>query len=212
MHPSMRFTVGLLLTGCAGCIDAIGFIELGGYFTSFMSGNTTQLGINASAGTGVVLPLALVFSFFLGSLMGSLIAFRGDPRFVLAFVTLASIATLALSLAGLPAMPGMLPLALGAGAQNAVLPFSGGARLGVTFVSGTLFAAGQDLAGALAGRSPPWRWVEHLAVWMALLMGALAGAAVHRSVGVFAILGPAVLYSALIVSLSLAYRRIRESQ
>jgi uncharacterized membrane protein YoaK (UPF0700 family) len=40
MKPQRRLFLGLLLTGCAGFIDAIGFIELGGFYTSFMSGNT----------------------------------------------------------------------------------------------------------------------------------------------------------------------------
>ena len=69
----------------------------------------------------------------------------------------------------------MLALACAAGAQNAVLRPSGAARLGATFVTGTLFAAGQDLARATVGAAPRWRWLQHLMVWGALLAGALVG-------------------------------------
>jgi len=37
--------LGLVLTAMAGWVDAIGFLRLGGFYPSFMSGNTTQLGI-----------------------------------------------------------------------------------------------------------------------------------------------------------------------
>lgn len=203
MAPTPRLLLGLLLTACAGFIDAIGFIELGGYFTSFMSGNTTQLGIDA-IGSGIVLvPLSLVVLFFVGSFLGSLLALRGDPRLVLGFVIASVALTLALSLAGLPASQTMLILAAGAGAQNAVLPFAGGARLGTTFVTGTLFAAGQDLAHALAGTVPRWRWAQHLMVWFALLAGALIGAMAHRAVGISAIVTPGLIYAAMIVGFTL---------
>ena len=52
MTPLRDLTVGLVLTGTAGFIDAVGFIALGGFYTSFMSGNTTQLGTGLATGTG----------------------------------------------------------------------------------------------------------------------------------------------------------------
>ena len=38
-----RFAVAL--AALAGCVDAIGFLSANGYFVSFMSGNTTRLGV-----------------------------------------------------------------------------------------------------------------------------------------------------------------------
>jgi uncharacterized membrane protein YoaK (UPF0700 family) len=202
MKPLRYLALGLVLTGCAGFVDAIGFIELGGYYTSFMSGNTTQLGTGAVMATALLLPLGLVVMFFVGSFFGSLIALksrRWGPSLVLAFVILTVAATLALSIAGFSAAQAMLVLAAGAGAQNATLPFSGGARLGTTFVSGTLFAAGQDLAGALAGNVPKLRWLQHLGVWAALLIGALAGALTHSQYDVFAAALPGAIYAAMAI-------------
>ena len=41
----MGLLIGLCLTAVAGWVDAIGFLRLGGLYTSFMSGNTTHLGV-----------------------------------------------------------------------------------------------------------------------------------------------------------------------
>ena len=50
MTPTPQLSLGLLLTAAAGMIDVVGFIELGGFYTSFMSGNTTQLGAGLAGG------------------------------------------------------------------------------------------------------------------------------------------------------------------
>lgn len=203
MKPQRYLNLGLLLTGCAGCIDAVGFIELGGFYTSFMSGNTTQLGTGQSQATALLLPFGLIVMFFLGSVAGSLAALRNSrwgPSYVLVLVMLSVTTTLVLLLLGVPASYAMLILAAGAGAQNATLPFTGGARLGATFVTGTLFAAGQDLAGAIQGTAPRWRWLQHLQVWGALLLGAFIGATLYSSIGVLALVLPALIYLGLFVA------------
>jgi uncharacterized membrane protein YoaK (UPF0700 family) len=206
MKPQRRLALGLLLTACAGFIDATGFIELGGFYTSFMSGNTTQLGTGAIRGDLVLLPLGLIVMFFLGSFAGSLLALRNTrwgPSTVLGFVIASIAITLGLMFGGIPANQAMLILAAGAGAQNATLPFNGGARLGTTFVSGTLFSAGQDLAGAIAGTVPKWRWLQQLQVWAALLLGALLGAAVYSSLGIWALLAPGAVYLAMVAGFAI---------
>ena len=78
MTPAPHLTLGLLLTGAAGMIDVVGFIELGGFYTSFMSGNTTQLGAAFTGMEGMLLalPLGLLIMFFMGSFLGALLARR----------------------------------------------------------------------------------------------------------------------------------------
>lgn len=206
MTPAPQLSLGLLLTAAAGFADVVGFIELGGHFTSFMSGNTTQLGDAIAQGAWPValLTASLVALFFLGSVGGSLLALLAGPRWGSSAVTglvLASLAiTLGLALAGLPAGQFMLILAAGAGAQNAILPSTGSVRLGTTFITGTLFAAGQDLARALRGLAPPGRWMQHLLVWFSLLLGGLAGAYGYSIGGINALLAPALVYLCFLVA------------
>ena len=184
MTPLPTLSLGLLLTASAGFIDAVGFIELGGYYTSFMSGNTTQLGASIALGhlTALVLPLSLITMFFAGSIVGSLLGLtstRWGPSAVLALVLVVLATALTLSLTGFSGAQSMIVLAGAAGAQNAILPPKGAARLGTTFVTGTLFAAGQDFARALRHQAPRWRWMQHLLVWASLLVGGLLGAVLY---------------------------------
>ena len=209
MTPTRQLSLGLLLTAAAGFADVVGFIELGGHYTSFMSGNTTQLGDALAQGLWptALLTGSLVVLFFISSVLGSLLALTAGPRWgsaaVTALVLVSFGMTLALSFAGYPATQFMLALAAGAGAQNAILPSTGTVRLGATFVTGTLFAAGQDLAGALRGVSPPWRWAQHLLVWISLLTGGLLGALAYAPLGISALLCPGLVYLGFLIAFTL---------
>jgi uncharacterized membrane protein YoaK (UPF0700 family) len=202
--PAAKLTAGLLLTGSAGFVDAVGFLQLGGYFTSFMSGNTTQLGVGLARATvtAPALPLALVVMFFAGSLLGSLLALSFDSwgqTLIAAAVLVSVAAAIAIAALGLPAGEAMLPLAAGTGAQNAMLAPAGAARLGTTFVTGTLFAAAQDLARSLRRQAPAFRWLQHLAVWAALCAGAAIGAGADLRWGIPALVIPAAVYAGFLV-------------
>jgi uncharacterized membrane protein YoaK (UPF0700 family) len=192
-------TLGLLLTATAGFVDAIGFIELGGYYLSFMSGNTTQLGTAMGSGHGdwLLLPASLISLFFIGGFLGALLASvpRWGQALATALALLSVVVVLLLVAGGTRPTQAMLVLAAGAGAQNAILPAHGAARLGTTFVTGTLFSAAQDLARSLHKAAPPWRWLQHLLVWLSLLVGALIGAGLHRTTGVLALGLPALVYA-----------------
>lgn len=205
MTPAPQLSLGLILTAAAGMIDVVGFIELGGYYTSFMSGNTTQLGAGlATAGQGLILPAGLIVLFVIGSFLGSLLRGRDERRRMIAVLLLVLFglaATLVLRGAGFSIDQAMLVLAASAGAQNAILVPQGAVRLGATFVTGTLFAAGQDLARAVRREAPPWRWAQHLLVWLALLVGACIGALAYGSLQLLALLLPALIYVAFVVGL-----------
>jgi uncharacterized membrane protein YoaK (UPF0700 family) len=179
-------------------IDVVGFIELGGFYTSFMSGNTTQLGAGlASMGGSLLLPAGLIVMFVIGSFVGALVSSLGGRRGrigVLSIVLAGLLLTLTLHANGFSPAQAMLALAAAAGAQNAALPQSGAARLGTTFVTGTLFAAGQDMARAVRREAPPWRWVQHLLVWLSLLLGAAVGAFAYGQWQVGALMVPGAVY------------------
>ena len=58
----------------AGMVDAVGFLSSGGFFLSFMSGNSTRLSVGVAAGAPYVAMVALLLvSFVLGVMGGSLI-------------------------------------------------------------------------------------------------------------------------------------------
>ncbi|KKB09496.1 YoaK family protein [Devosia chinhatensis] len=204
MTPLRHLTLGMILTGAAGFLDAIGFIELGGYFVSFMSGNTTQGGTALIEGAWPVaaMSLALVVLFFMGGLIANLLALahlRWGQTLVSLAVLAGVAATLSLTLAGLPASQTMLVLAATAGAQNGVLAAHGNVRLGATFVTGTLYTAAQDLAFALRGKAPRWRWLHHLMIWLGLLAGAILGALAYRDLGIAALGAPLLVYAAFTI-------------
>lgn len=209
MTPPSKLSIGLVLTGCAGFVDAIGFVRLGGFYTSFMSGNTTQTGASLSEGdlAAAILPMTLLAAFFLGSYIGSLTALvsgRWAPPSVLALVLFMIAMSMSLGFASAPLALPMAALACAAGAQNAVIAPIGSARLGTTFVTGTLFAAGQDLARATMGEAPPRRWLQHLFVWMSLMAGAACGAIAYHSLGLVSLVVPAAVYFTIMLGFSFA--------
>lgn len=203
MTPARHLFLGLMLTAAAGMTDVVGFIELGGFYTSFMSGNTTQLGAGLLAPSPhLLLPATLVFMFFAGSFAGGWLAMideKRGPVAVLCFVLGVMTLTFTLHLFGVSPPLALLPLALGAGAQNAVMPQRGAARLGTTFVSGTLYAAGLDLARAVRRQAPAMRWFQHVMVWLALCAGALIGAIAYHWLGLAALVLPGAIYLLFLV-------------
>lgn len=207
MTPAPQLSLGLLLTAAAGMIDVVGFIELGGFYTSFMSGNTTQLGAGiAELRPALVLPAGLIIMFIVGSFLGSIVGGATDRRRSMGVLVLVLVGlgiTMLLSALGFTAAQAMLALATAAGAQNAIMSQRGAVRLGATFVTGTLFAVGQDLARTIRGEAPPLRWIQHLLVWLALLIGALIGGVAYGAWHIWALALPATIYVAFFVGLAI---------
>jgi uncharacterized membrane protein YoaK (UPF0700 family) len=199
MTPNRKLFTGLAFTACAGFTDAIGLIQLGGRYVSFMSGNTTQLGasFSDSAFGPTLLLVGLVVLFFAGGASGTILALSdlrwGASRALAMVIGVVMLALLAWR-AGVPVELSIVALAFAGGAQNAILPPQGAARLGATFVSGTLFSAGQDFGRALLKQAPRWRWLQHLAVWASLCGGAAIGALADHIWGIPSLLLPAFVY------------------
>src|ERR1700731_3744758 len=71
------------LSALAGYVDAIGFLHLGGLFVSFMSGNSTRMGVSLAAGDWrpAAEAFGLIVLFVIGAAGGSLIVLgRGIHR------------------------------------------------------------------------------------------------------------------------------------
>ncbi|MBK0023485.1 DUF1275 domain-containing protein [Brucella pseudogrignonensis] len=208
MTPNSQLSLGLALTASAGFVDAIAFLELGGFFASFMSGNTTQLGIAIAGQPDVMgnvviwLPAALIALFFVGAFLGTLAvrAYRKDGSLaVMASVVIVLLLVSILRREGLALVHPVLLLAAAMGAQNAAVQPIGSARLGVTYVTGTLFNSAADLAGSLRGEVPRWRWLQHFAVWFSLMVGAVCGGLAHYFIGLDALFIPAIMIVVVMV-------------
>lgn len=208
MTPNSQLSLGLALTASAGFVDAIAFLELGGFFASFMSGNTTQLGIAIAGQPDVMgnvviwLPAALIALFFVGAFFGTLAvrAYRKDGSLaVMASVVIVLLLVSILRREGLALVHPVLLLAAAMGAQNAAVQPIGSARLGVTYVTGTLFNSAADLAGSLRGEVPRWRWLQHFAVWFSLMVGAVCGGLAHYFIDLDALFIPAIMIVVVMV-------------
>ena len=178
------------LSALAGYVDGIGFLHLGGLFVSFMSGNSTRMGVSLAEGHwwSAAEALGLIALFVTGAAAGSLIVLgRGANR--QPFVLLAEAGLLALAALyyqiGLPnAAVGAIVLAMGL--ENAVFQIHGGAGLGLTYVTGALVKVGQLVAKALTGGAR-WAWAPNLLLWAALVMGSVCGALAYHWINLAAI-------------------------
>jgi uncharacterized membrane protein YoaK (UPF0700 family) len=187
--------LGLVLTAMAGWVDAIGFLQLGGFYPSFMSGNTTQLGIALSNGNwqAAMLPALLIGLFVTGvfaaaAIADSVMRWRLPSCFLLETFVLA--AAMLFSAAQPELTVALAPLAFAMGLQNVTARRFSQPGLGITFVTGTLVRLGEALAGRALGRSEPSPFLPGL-TWVAMAAGAVAGAAAHVAFGAFALAMPA---------------------
>jgi uncharacterized membrane protein YoaK (UPF0700 family) len=204
---SKGFLIGLVLTAVAGWVDAIGYLQLGGFYPSFMSGNTTQLGVALSnaAFTAAALPALLVALFLFGAFAGSMLAFSPNPSRVAAgFLAqgLLLAAAIVLSLAQADGALSLAPLPVAMGLQNVTARRVSQLGVGVTFVTGTLVRLGEALGAVALGQQGNSPLVPAL-TWCAMLAGAVLGAAAHFATGSLALAVPAVcsvLASALIAA------------
>ncbi|MEG3123387.1 YoaK family protein [Sphingomonas sp. GB1N7] len=199
--------LAVCLSALAGYVDVVGFLATGGYFVSFMSGNSTRfvVGIaHATASAGIA--ASLIGVFVLGVVLGSVCgALAGAHRrsAVLLFVAALLAAAASFGLAGLSVVAiGLTTLAMGA--ENAAFEQPGGGSVGLTYMTGTLAKVGQGIAAMLLGTGG-LEWFAYLALWAGLLAGAIAGAAVYPQVGMAALWLPA----GLSLFLAFAARRLR---
>lgn len=193
-----RQRLALGLAFLAGQTDAIGFIVAGGYFTSFMSGNTTRLGVDlVEAASTALVPLGIIGSFLVGVVAGAIMATRWAnwrKRILLAVVTLL------LGLGAIAALGGANAVFLAAAAAamgfaNNTFIRNGEVTVGVTYMTGALVRFGQGLAARLSGR-PASSMRGYGSLWLALAAGAASGAwlyTIDRALAPFEIFGVAGL-------------------
>lgn len=162
----------------AGFVDAIGFVESGGFFVSFMTGNSTRLAVGVAEWRQAALFAGGIIAIFVGGVVaGSLIAARAGAMrtpVVLSFVAILLAAAAALRLSAID-VPAVLCLAFAMGVANAAIEGRDGAVVGVTYMTGTLVQMGHKIANRLRGEGDG-RWIHHFGLWAGLVGGAIAGA------------------------------------
>lgn len=203
-----NIALACLLSCLAGFVDAIGFIHLGGLFVSFMSGNSTRLGISLQEGhwREALETAGLILLFVAGAGAGNMIVLsRQSHRQT--WVLLAEgllLAGAALSYGfGFSALSVSL-IVFAMGLENAVFFTGGAGGIGLTYVTGALVRVGQLMALSLRGGNR-WGWLPSFVQWASLVIGSLLGAFAFRFYNLNAIWFGAVL--ALLLSAGLAFRK-----
>lgn len=180
----------------AGMVDAIGFLASGGFFLSFMSGNSTRLSVGlVDAAPYVGMVAALLTSFVTGVVAGSLIGRKNmlSPSRRQAFILI--IISLLLFAAPLIADFGFLLIGLCfaafcMGLENTLFEREGSVSFGLTYMTGALVKIGQGLATMISG-GPRLEWVPYLLLWLGLIIGAAVGALMFGIFGYNSLLLPA---------------------
>jgi uncharacterized membrane protein YoaK (UPF0700 family) len=176
--PPERLAAAILLAAIAGCVDAVGFAELSGHFASFMSGNSTRLGLHLAAHEwrSALFTFGLVALFVGGAAAGALIVDRagragGAAILLVEALLLAAAATL---LDGTRPLMGAALLPPAMGLANAFLLGDGGVRVGLTYMTGTLVRIGIGLA-ALGTQGRARAVLLDILLWLALVVGVVLG-------------------------------------
>jgi uncharacterized membrane protein YoaK (UPF0700 family) len=182
--------VAVALAALAGFVDAIAFSLLG-FFASFMSGNSTRLGVALSGGEAgyAAIAAALVLAFVAGVIAASVIARIASKRRGTAVLGLVAVLlALAALLGGVaPARLDLLLAAAAMGAMNGVFAEGGEVTIGVTYMTGSLVKLGQRLAAALIGERDRWDWLPYFALWVGFVAGAVMGAGAYLRIGMDAL-------------------------
>lgn len=198
----------------AGYIDAYAFINYKA-FSSFMSGNTTQTGLQAGEGNFAVawhnlFPIpAFVVGVFAGTLL--LHARLGQPtRWLFAAVAaLLAAALLGVRLGPLPDWCAVVLLAVAMGTMNVTVTRVGAQAVALGYVTGSLNNLAQHLALAVRHAPVPQSqgaWDTHgrraallASVWVGFLIGAVLGGAATPRFAAWTLLLPTVSLVALAV-------------
>jgi len=200
----------------AGWVDAVGLARLGGVFVSFMSGDTTNIGVDLGHLDGDHAAVAglVVALFVVGVVVGELAAPAGGRRgrgLVLLLVTLllgtaaaiaaqgsgpavahgaARLGAARLAMAG--PMTVAAPMVLAMGAQNAAIRSRGGVEFGQTYVTGTLVHLGVALADGLRGQGFG-KAGAYFSYWLGLVGGAVLGTVTLGYLPAASLIAPAIL-------------------
>lgn len=201
--PRVPATFAALVTAIAGFLDAVGYVQLSHLYVSFMSGNSTHLGMSIAAGvwSDVCSAALVIVAFVVGASLGTITADRaGEGRIVavLSAECLVLLIAFGLALAGYP-RAALLVVAAAMGVQNALHQLIAGADVGRSFITGTLFGLGQSLAQILVGKGCTRRAMLLASSWLSFVSGAVAGTVAFAALGLL----PSLAFVIALLSLAI---------
>ena len=142
----------------ARVVDAVSYLHWHGLFVSFMSGNTTVLGVQtAHAEAKALLSAAVIGGFVVGVVAGELMASRIGRRAAEAVLELEAVLLAAgATLLGAGAHEFLVAplLSFTMGWHNAAVRRGGGVSVSLTYVTGTLVHVGRSVAKAIRAQAP----------------------------------------------------------
>ncbi len=202
---AVRTRLAIALATLAGFVDALGFITLGGYFVSFMTGNTTRFTVGLSGGQfhEAAIGLALIGLFVAGAIGGFATshAVPSCPRqAVAALVTTLLLAAILCHDVGRDHAT-VAAITIAMGAENAILQDRKGRTVSLTYMTGTLVRMSGLIVDACAGGSP-FAWLHQFVLWAGLAFGAALGGLAHHWIGLDALWLAVLASAAITVALS----------
>jgi uncharacterized membrane protein YoaK (UPF0700 family) len=208
-RSSTGLGLAVLLAWLAAWVDAAGFLRFKGVFPSFMSGNTTQLGV-AVAGSHrstALLIASVVGLFVLGVVGGEWADVLGSRPLVLGVESALLWTGAAANWFEPSSAVSLVPLVLAMGIQNASVRRASGIGISLTYVTGTLVHLGREIFEASRGKT---RWrssLPYAAMWGGFLAGAVTGALAWQHWRAVAFAAPAAAVSALALWAAVVRRR-----
>lgn len=199
-----KFSTATALTALAGFNDAVGYSALGHLYLSFMSGNSTHLGMSFAGRDWYTLLVAgsIILMFVAGTTIGTLIGDRFPqpmaPR-ILGIELVIVLGAAAGSYLGLGAAA-LVPIAGAMGMQNVLHQNITGADVGKGFISGSLFGLGQSLARLARDRGQCAAAFQNGWSWLSFIAGVSTGALAYSALGLsFSLCAGAIALSAILV-------------
>jgi uncharacterized membrane protein YoaK (UPF0700 family) len=190
-----RLAFAVALTTIAGYVDAVGFLQVGHLFVSFMSGDSTQLAVAAARANWSEMGEAggVIALFVIGVIAGRILSRAMKHRYRAAVLPTEAILLASAALFQTSGASVIVPMVLAMGLQNAALHKVGDIKTSLTYVTGTLVNFGEKLADAFSTSDPKqrWAWAPYLLLWLGLIIGAAFGALFYQMLQLRALLIPA---------------------
>ncbi|WP_413524910.1 YoaK family protein [Photobacterium phosphoreum] len=209
MLNERRFFLSLmpyLLLFIAGVVDSVGFLHLkDGVFASFMSGNSTHMGMMLSYHDypRASVYIAILGIFIIGAMSGELIALSSHRFYRGVVMTSVSIVLLFATIMQyyVPFLVVNFIICYGMGMQNIALRLTIEKAIPLTYATGYLVNIGRLLALAIVGKGEPKRLMQYLCLWGSLISGAVIGGIIMQTIPQYSLLLPLALTTLIAITL-----------